>query len=180
MYDFILILHFLGLAMGAGTSFYMLGLALHARRLKDPEAAKKVMLGAGAAITGIGLLGLILLLASGYFLLMQSGIDIKTLNWAFWMKMAMVAAILIYTVTMKIFAIKAKRREAPRRRRRNRGDEKDEALCANRPFPRLFSDQLCRARLQLNSEQLNHNARYRRHGHKTLTHHPLRSTLAAT
>jgi len=111
MYDFILILHFLGLAIGAGTSFYMLGLALHARRLKDPEAAKKIMLGAGAAITGVGLLGLILLLASGYFLLMQSGIEIKTLNWAFWMKMAMVVAILIYTVTMKIFAIKAKRRE---------------------------------------------------------------------
>jgi len=111
MYDFILILHFLGLAMGAGTSFYMLGLALHARRLKDPEAAKKVILGAGAAITGIGLLGLILLLASGYFLLMQSGIDIKTLNWAFWMKMTMVAAILFYVVVMKILAIKAKRHE---------------------------------------------------------------------
>jgi len=111
MYDFILILHFLGLTMGAGTSFYMLGLALHARRLKDPEAAKNVMLGAGAAISGVGLLGLILLLASGYFLLIQSGIDIKTLNWAFWMKMAMVVVILIYTVTMKVFAIKAKRRE---------------------------------------------------------------------
>jgi len=97
--------------MGAGTSFYMLGLALHARRLKDPEAAKKIMLGAGAAITGVGLLGLILLLASGYFLLMQSGIEIKTLNWAFWMKMAMVVAILIYTVMMKVFAIKAKSRE---------------------------------------------------------------------
>ncbi|VAW84452.1 hypothetical protein MNBD_GAMMA17-170 [hydrothermal vent metagenome] len=111
MHDFILILHFLGLTIGAGTSFYMLGLALHARRLKNPEAAKKIMLGAGAAISGIGLMGLILLLASGYFLLMQPGVDINTLNWAFWMKMAMVAAILFYTVMMKIFAIKAKRRE---------------------------------------------------------------------
>ncbi len=111
MYDFILILHFLGLAMGAGTSFYMLGLALHSRRLKDPEAAKKIMLGAGGTISGVGLLGLILLLASGYFLLLQSDIDINTLNWAFWMKMVMVAAILFYTVTMKVFAIKAKRRE---------------------------------------------------------------------
>ncbi len=111
MYDFILILHFLGLAMGAGTSFYMLGLALHARRLKEPEAAKKMMLGAGAAISGVGLFGLLLLLASGYFLLQQSGIDLKTLSWAFWMKMAMVVAILFYTVMMKIFAIKAKRKE---------------------------------------------------------------------
>ena len=111
MYDFILILHFLGLAMGGGTSFYMLGLALHARRLKAPEAAKKVMLGAGAAISGVGLLGLILLLASGYFLLVQSGIETSSLNWAFWMKMAMVIATLFYTVMMKIFAIKAKRSE---------------------------------------------------------------------
>ncbi len=111
MYDFILILHFLGLAMGGGTSFYMLGLALHARRLKEPEAAKKIMLGAGAAISGVGLLGLILLLASGYFLLAQSGIETRTLNWAFWMKMAMVVAILFYTVMMKVFAIKAKRSE---------------------------------------------------------------------
>ncbi len=111
MYNFILILHFLGLAMGAGTSFYMFGLALHARRLKDPASAKKIMLGAGAAISGVGLLGLMLLLASGYFLLMQPSFDINTLNWAFWMKMAMVAAILFYTVMMKVFAIKAKRRE---------------------------------------------------------------------
>ncbi len=111
MYDFILILHFLGLSMGAGTSFYMLGLALHARRLKDPEAAKKIVLGAGAAISGVGLVGLLLLLTSGYFLLMQSAVEIRTLSWAFWMKMAMVVAILVYTVMMKIFAIKAKRRE---------------------------------------------------------------------
>ncbi len=111
MYEFTLILHFLGLSIGAGTSFYMLGLALHARRLKDPEAAKKVMLGAGAAISGVGLLGLLLLLVTGYFLLMQSAVELKTLNWAFWMKMAMVVAILIYTVMMKILAIKAKRRE---------------------------------------------------------------------
>ncbi len=111
MYDFILILHFLGLSMGAGTSFYMLGLALHARRLKDPEAAKKIVLGAGAAISGVGLVGLLLLLVTGYLLLMQSAVEIKTLSWAFWMKMAMVVAILVYTVMMKIFAIKAKRRE---------------------------------------------------------------------
>ena len=111
MYDFLLILHFLGLAMGAGTSFYMLGLSLHARRANDPEAAKKIMLGAGAAISGVGLLGLLLLLASGYFLLMQSAVELNTLNWAFWMKMVMVVAIVIYTVTMKIFALKAKRRE---------------------------------------------------------------------
>ncbi|MCF6324096.1 MAG: hypothetical protein L3J89_07225 [Gammaproteobacteria bacterium] len=111
MYDFILILHFLGLTMGAGTSFYLLGLALHVRRIKDPEVAKKIMLGAGAAISGVGLIGLILLLASGYFLLMQSGIGINTLNWAFWVKMAMVVAILFYTVMMKILTIKAKRKE---------------------------------------------------------------------
>ncbi len=111
MYDFTLILHFLGLAMGAGTSFYMLGLALHARRLKEPDAAKKMVLGAGAAISGVGLMGLLLLLASGYFLLQLSAIDINTLNWAFWMKMAMVTAIIIYTVVMKVLAIKAKRRE---------------------------------------------------------------------
>lgn len=111
MYDFILILHFLGLAMGAGTSFYMMGLSLHARRLKDPVAAKKTMLGAGAAISGVGLFGLLLLLITGYFLLMQPGFEIKSLNWAFWMKMAMVVAIVIYTVTMKILAIKAKRSE---------------------------------------------------------------------
>ncbi len=111
MYDFTLILHFLGLAMGAGTSFYMLGLALHARRLKEPDAAKKMVLGAGAAISGVGLMGLLLLLASGYFLLQLSAIDINTLNWAFWMKMAMVTAIIMYTVVMKVLAIKAKRRE---------------------------------------------------------------------
>jgi len=111
MYDFTLILHFLGLAMGAGTSFYMLGLALHARRLKDPEAAKRVMLGPGAAVSGVGLLGLLLLLATGYLLLQQSATAIDNLNWAFWMKMVMVAAILFYTIMMKVFAIKAKRKE---------------------------------------------------------------------
>lgn len=119
MYDFILILHFLGLAMGAGTSFYMLGLSLHARRQKEREVAKQIILGPGAAVSGVGMIGLILLLVTGYLLLQQSGVDIATLNWAFWLKMVMVASIIFYTIMMKIFAIRAKRRK---------GEESDAAM----------------------------------------------------
>lgn len=111
MYDFILILHFLGVAMGAGTSFYMLGLSLHARRQKERAAAKQVMLGSGAAISGIGLIGLIMLIATGGYLFQASGVEIGSLHWAFWLKMLMVTAIVFYVVVMKMLAIKAKRRE---------------------------------------------------------------------
>ena len=67
MRDVMLILHFVGLAMGLGTSFAMMFLGIGASKM-PPEEAGKFMINAGI-VTKMGHIGLALLFISGGYLM---------------------------------------------------------------------------------------------------------------
>lgn len=62
-----LILHFIGLAMGLGTSFAFMFLGIAAKKLEIPERAK--FMGTALILTRMGHIGLTLLLLSGGYLM---------------------------------------------------------------------------------------------------------------
>jgi len=64
MYEVLLILHFLGLAMGLGTSFFMTGTRIRAAKLDRAEAARVMGL-TGTVSDVIGGVSLLLLWGSG-------------------------------------------------------------------------------------------------------------------
>lgn len=72
MYDILLILHFLGLALGVGVSFANFTLGLATRDM-EPDARVKFFLRA-FALSKAGSLGLVLLLASGTGLMLMKGV----------------------------------------------------------------------------------------------------------
>ncbi len=62
-----LIIHFVGLAMGLGTSFAFMFLGIAAQKLELPERAK--FMGTAMILTRMGHIGLTLLLLSGLYLI---------------------------------------------------------------------------------------------------------------
>ena len=88
MHKLMLITHFLGLSIGAGTGIYMAALSSYAAKLPDKAAAKAVMLGPGGAVSSVGLVGLILLLLSGAgyssIILRRIGHGPFGLSWSWW------------------------------------------------------------------------------------------------
>lgn len=67
MRDVMLIIHFIGLAMGLGTSFAMMFLSIGASKMSQEEAGK-FMINA-SIVTKMGHIGLVLLLISGGYLM---------------------------------------------------------------------------------------------------------------
>lgn len=109
MLDALLITHYFALAIGAGTPFYMGALASHAAKSGDPAKIKETMLGAGGAVATIGSVGLVILLISG--ILLASLYYSSSLGWAFYTKIVLVLAIVVYVAGMKLLSKKAKNEE---------------------------------------------------------------------
>jgi len=109
MQDTLLILHYFAVAIGAGTAFYLGALAKYAAKSGDPAKIKETMLGAGGAISMIGSIGLVILLISG--ILLVSLYYSSGLGWAFYIKIALVLAIVVYVGTMKHLTKKARNEE---------------------------------------------------------------------
>lgn len=72
LYLVLKMLHFVGLALGVGTSFAMLALGQHARTLPQ-EARHQLMLGAGGAVAKNGGIGLGLLILTGLGMFFMRG-----------------------------------------------------------------------------------------------------------
>jgi uncharacterized membrane protein YbhN (UPF0104 family) len=113
MHKLMLITHFLGLSIGAGTGIYMAALSSYAAKLPDKAAAKAVMLGPGGAVSSVGLVGLILLLLSGAGMVFVDHITAHW-AWAFRVKLVLVGLIVIYVTIMHHLGVRAKREMAPR------------------------------------------------------------------
>ena len=109
MHKLMLITHFLGLSIGAGTGIYMAALSSYAAKLPD----KAVMLGPGGAVSSVGLVGLILLLLSGAGMVFVDHITAHW-AWAFRVKLVLVGLIVIYVTIMHHLGVRAKREMAPR------------------------------------------------------------------
>lgn len=74
MYDVLLMLHFIGLAMGVGTSFAMLTLGSTARKL--PPEERGVFFGRIGGLAKNGSIGFLLLIASGIGMLLERGASV--------------------------------------------------------------------------------------------------------
>lgn len=74
MYDVLLMLHFIGLAMGVGTSFAMLTLGSTARKL--PPEERGVFFGRVGGLAKNGSIGFLLLIASGIGMLLERGASV--------------------------------------------------------------------------------------------------------
>jgi hypothetical protein len=74
MYDVLLMLHFIGLAMGVGTSFAMLTLGSTARKL--PPEERGVFFGRVGGLAKNGSIGFLLLVATGLGMLFDRGVSV--------------------------------------------------------------------------------------------------------
>jgi hypothetical protein len=74
MYDLLLMTHFIGLALGVGTSFAMLALGRVASTLPAPEQA--VFFGRVGVLAKNGSIGFALLIASGIGMLLDRGVSV--------------------------------------------------------------------------------------------------------
>jgi hypothetical protein len=74
MYDVLLMLHFIGLAMGVGTSFAMLTLGGTARKL--PPEERGIFFGRVGGLAKNGSIGFLLLVASGLGMLLDRGVSV--------------------------------------------------------------------------------------------------------
>jgi uncharacterized membrane protein len=110
MYDFLLITHFFGLAIGAGTPFYLAALAAHAGKSGNPLLVKSTMLGSGGAILRVGSTGLGLLIITGILMLMLSN-TAGQVGWQFHAKMVAVVLITLHVINMMRLLRKARREE---------------------------------------------------------------------
>lgn len=107
-----LITHFIGLSIGAGTGIYMAALSAYAAKLQDKAAAKAVMPGPGGAVSGVGVTGLALLLLSGVGMVFIDNVAAQW-DWAFRIKMVLVGLIIIHVANMHRLAARAKRETTP-------------------------------------------------------------------
>jgi amino acid transporter len=112
MYKTMLMLHFVGLSIGAGTGIYLAALAAWAARHHDAASAGALMRGPGSAIANVGTIGLALMIVSGLAMIAIIG-GTGQFGWVFWVKMALVTTIVAYIVTMKRLARQAQTRPSP-------------------------------------------------------------------
>lgn len=110
MYDFILIIHFVGVAIGAGTSVYMATIKKHTLT-HQPDQLKPVMLGLGAAVSRVGAIGLLLLIISGIILMVMRGGG--GTGWAFSAKMLVVLLIIAMVGALQVLQKRARLEEGP-------------------------------------------------------------------
>ena len=88
MYEALLILHFLGLAMGIGISFLMAGIGMRAARL---AAADQIMSVTGAVAGVLSAVSLVLLWGSGLALVFSYDGLYQSGGWALSVKLVLVA-----------------------------------------------------------------------------------------
>jgi len=107
MYSLLLIVHLIGVSIGAGTSVYMGALSRYAQRHLDQAEAKTLMPGISRALSAVGHIGLALMLISGLSMALMIGV--AGLSQIFWVKMLLVAVIVSYVGTMNYWAAKVRR-----------------------------------------------------------------------
>lgn len=113
MYEFLLILHFIGLAMGVGTSFAGMALGLAAKDLEPAERGKFMQ--RASAIGKNGSVGLALLLLSGVGMWFTRGIT-QVLAWggpAFHAKLTLVVILIGLFGYMQVLQKKARQGAGP-------------------------------------------------------------------
>lgn len=96
MYDALLFLHFIGLGLGTGTGVFLAVAGRQAARHPDAAAARALMPGINAAISGVGKVGLLILFVSGVVmavLLGHSGLPAL-----FWGKMILVGLLGVFLI----------------------------------------------------------------------------------
>lgn len=102
MFDTLLFLHFIGISIGAGTGIYLMALSRHAARNLDLAEARTLMPGIANTISGVGKLGLLLLIASGITMTLLLGKNVWT--GLFLAKMVLVALLIVFLVGINYLA----------------------------------------------------------------------------
>jgi uncharacterized membrane protein len=102
MFNALLILHFFGLSIGAGTSIYLLALARYATKNLEQAEARVLVPGIAGAISLVGNIGLVLLLGSGVSMIVMLGAG--AMSAMFEVKMLLVALIVVFVATMNYLA----------------------------------------------------------------------------
>ena len=108
MYHLLLFLHFIGVAIGAGTGIYLLALTHHANRHLEQAEARTLIPGVAGALSRVGSLGLLLLIASGLGMLYSLGAGI--LHGVFLAKLALVLVLVLFVVMMHRLAWRVRSR----------------------------------------------------------------------
>jgi uncharacterized membrane protein len=98
MYDALLVLHLIGVSIGAGTGIYLAAVSRYSARNMEQAEARTLMPGIIGTISKVGHIGLGLLLVSG--ILMVAMLNIAGLKEMFWLKMALVAVLFVYVGLM--------------------------------------------------------------------------------
>jgi len=99
MFDTLLFVHFVGLAIGAGTGIYVLALSRHAAVNMDQAEVRTLMPGVVRTISGVGTIGLLLMLLSGVAMVLLLGKPVW--NQLFVTKMVLVALLVLFLAVMK-------------------------------------------------------------------------------
>jgi uncharacterized membrane protein len=99
MFDTLLFLHFFGISIGAGTGVYLLALHRHAARNLEQAEARTLMPGVARAVSGVGKLGLVILLVSGLAMAMMMGKGV--LSTMFVTKLILVALLIVFLLVMQ-------------------------------------------------------------------------------
>jgi predicted permease len=114
MLDTLLIIHFFGLTISAGTGFYLAAMGSYAAKHIPREQIKPLMLGPGGAISNLGFIGLIIMICSGLAMVgLLLADETLVLGVEFYIKMALVASVTGYVLTMRRLAHKAKDESGP-------------------------------------------------------------------
>lgn len=99
MYDTLLFLHFFGISIGAGTGIYMLALSRHAAKNLDQAEARTLMPGVARTVSGVGKLGLVILLVTGLAMALMLGKSV--LSGMFVTKLILVALLIVFLLVMQ-------------------------------------------------------------------------------
>lgn len=102
MYTLWLFLHLVGVSIGAGTGVYLGAVVRHAEKNLEQAEARTLMPGIAGALSRVGDVGLGMLLVSGVMMVVTLGAAGMTST--FWLKMGLVAAIVVYVALMKRWA----------------------------------------------------------------------------
>jgi uncharacterized membrane protein len=103
-----LIVHFIGLAMGLGTGFAHGFLGAAAKRMQPAEATKFKL--NALSITMMGNIGLVLLLVSGFYLITPYWKFLSSMPWLI-IKLSLVFLLMAIIVVINILGAKAKRED---------------------------------------------------------------------
>jgi uncharacterized membrane protein len=102
MFDTLLFLHFFGISIGAGTGIYMLALSRHAARNLEQAEVRTLMPGIANTISGVGKLGLLVLIASGMIMTLLMGKSVW--SGVFLTKLILVALLIVFLIVINRLA----------------------------------------------------------------------------